>query len=153
MEGGYLILGGALLRPHGSRLSLDSPLPLMRLHLLAVLALLQVRLRFFCSIPFPQPNHTRTGMCVGACDRACVCARGRVMARASHRTDRDSMGGEACNRSVPVSVPNAPTTHTDNTFVCNVCVQRVYERTNTAHEQRIPTLCVHVRACATPTPH
>ena len=120
MEGGYLILGGALLRPHGSRLSLDSPLPLMRLHLLAVLALLQVRLRFFCSIPFPQPNHTRMGMCVGACDRACVCARGRVMARASHRTDRDSMGGEACNRSASQCAKR-----TNNPHRQHVCVQRV----------------------------
>ena len=88
MEGGaYFILGGALLGPDGSSLSLDSPLPLMRLHLLAVLALLHVRLRFFCSIPFPQANHARTGMCVvsgyvhvcrvGVCvsGHVCRCAR------------------------------------------------------------------------------
>jgi len=163
MEGGaYLILGGALLGPDGSSLSLDSPLPLMRLHLLAVLALLHVRLRFFCSIPFPQANHARTGMCVvsgyGMCVVSGYVCRGMcVDARESDsgsdtppsmptETDRDSVGGEACDGSEPVSVPNSPTPHTDNTCVCNVCVQRVcVKRTNTAYEQRTPTLCVQVR--------
>jgi hypothetical protein len=149
MEGGregggsYLILGGALLGPDGSSFSLDSPLPLMRLDLLAVLALLHVRLRFFCSFPFPQPNDARTSMCVGACVSVCrgmcvrVSVRGRVIAGATHRQpcrqrQTETAGGERHVTAVCQSVWQAVCQTTNNpirqhvcaTCLYNVCVQR-----------------------------